>query len=97
MYLVIQDVLILCLRGPEENAKLAEEVSRRLTAHKADNPSMGEVRKFEEHPTTMSPLLCCVTVSKTNFLFIRLHFYLDSALLYFHKLLIILWVLGLIS
>uniref|UniRef100_A0A3P9JYN7 Syntaxin-binding protein 2 n=2 Tax=Oryzias latipes TaxID=8090 RepID=A0A3P9JYN7_ORYLA len=29
-------------KGPEENAKLAEEVSRRLTAHKADNPSMGE-------------------------------------------------------
>lgn len=28
--------------GPEENAKLAEEVSQRLIAHKADNPSMGE-------------------------------------------------------
>ncbi|KAM9392583.1 syntaxin-binding protein 2 [Pholidichthys leucotaenia] len=29
-------------RGPEENASLAEEVYRRLTAHKADNPSMGQ-------------------------------------------------------
>ncbi|XP_056143252.1 syntaxin-binding protein 2 [Lampris incognitus] len=29
-------------RGPEENARLAEEVYQRLTAHKADNPSMGE-------------------------------------------------------
>ncbi|CAN9505593.1 unnamed protein product [Ophioblennius macclurei] len=29
-------------KGPEENAKLAEEVFQRLTAHKADNPSMGE-------------------------------------------------------
>ncbi|XP_062305823.1 syntaxin-binding protein 2 isoform X2 [Osmerus eperlanus] len=28
--------------GPEENARLAEEVSQRLIAHKADNPSMGE-------------------------------------------------------
>lgn len=32
-------------RGPEENARLAEEVYQRLNAHKADNPSMGEVRK----------------------------------------------------
>ncbi|XP_071392882.1 syntaxin-binding protein 2-like, partial [Centroberyx affinis] len=29
-------------RGPEDNAKLAEEVYQRLNAHKADNPSMGE-------------------------------------------------------
>ncbi|XP_029946365.1 syntaxin-binding protein 2 [Salarias fasciatus] len=29
-------------KGPEENARLAEEVFQRLTAHKADNPSMGE-------------------------------------------------------
>uniref|UniRef100_A0A7N6A224 Syntaxin binding protein 2 n=1 Tax=Anabas testudineus TaxID=64144 RepID=A0A7N6A224_ANATE len=29
-------------KGPEENASLAEEVHRRLIAHKADNPSMGE-------------------------------------------------------
>ncbi|KAF7654747.1 hypothetical protein LDENG_00065520 [Lucifuga dentata] len=29
-------------RGPEENARLAEEVYQRLNAHKADNPSMGE-------------------------------------------------------
>ncbi|XP_076000352.1 syntaxin-binding protein 2 [Genypterus blacodes] len=29
-------------RGPEENARLAEEVCQRLNAHKADNPSMGE-------------------------------------------------------
>uniref|UniRef100_A0AAQ5ZMW5 Syntaxin binding protein 2 n=1 Tax=Amphiprion ocellaris TaxID=80972 RepID=A0AAQ5ZMW5_AMPOC len=29
-------------KGPEENARLADEVYRRLTAHKADNPSMGE-------------------------------------------------------
>ncbi|CAG5897916.1 syntaxin-binding protein 2 isoform 2-T2 [Menidia menidia] len=29
-------------KGPEENARLAEEVYQRLTAHKADNPSMGE-------------------------------------------------------
>uniref|UniRef100_A0A8C8MHH8 Syntaxin binding protein 2 n=1 Tax=Oncorhynchus tshawytscha TaxID=74940 RepID=A0A8C8MHH8_ONCTS len=28
--------------GPEENARLAEEVYQRLNAHKADNPSMGE-------------------------------------------------------
>lgn len=31
-------------RGPEENARLADEVYQRLNAHKADNPSMGEVR-----------------------------------------------------
>lgn len=29
-------------KGPEENARLADEVFQRLTAHKADNPSMGE-------------------------------------------------------
>uniref|UniRef100_A0A3B3ZUC7 Uncharacterized protein n=1 Tax=Periophthalmus magnuspinnatus TaxID=409849 RepID=A0A3B3ZUC7_9GOBI len=29
-------------RGPEENARLANEVYLRLNAHKADNPSMGE-------------------------------------------------------
>ncbi|XP_018560237.1 syntaxin-binding protein 2 isoform X1 [Lates calcarifer] len=29
-------------KGPEENARLAEEVHQRLIAHKADNPSMGE-------------------------------------------------------
>ncbi|XP_037544494.1 syntaxin-binding protein 2, partial [Nematolebias whitei] len=29
-------------KGPEENAKLADEVCQRLTAHKADNPKMGE-------------------------------------------------------
>ncbi|KAM3864494.1 syntaxin-binding protein 2 [Diretmus argenteus] len=29
-------------RGPEDNAKLAEEVYQRLNAHKADNPGMGE-------------------------------------------------------
>uniref|UniRef100_A0A8C5H8T2 Syntaxin binding protein 2 n=1 Tax=Gouania willdenowi TaxID=441366 RepID=A0A8C5H8T2_GOUWI len=29
-------------KGPEENVRLAEEVYQRLTAHKADNPSMGE-------------------------------------------------------
>ncbi|XP_067472179.1 syntaxin-binding protein 2 isoform X2 [Thunnus thynnus] len=29
-------------KGPEENARLAEEVYQRLNAHKADNPSMGE-------------------------------------------------------
>ncbi|CAL8303425.1 unnamed protein product [Merluccius merluccius] len=29
-------------RGPEDNAKLAEEVYQHLNAHKADNPSMGE-------------------------------------------------------
>uniref|UniRef100_A0A673B2E7 Syntaxin binding protein 2 n=1 Tax=Sphaeramia orbicularis TaxID=375764 RepID=A0A673B2E7_9TELE len=29
-------------KGPEENARLANEVYQRLNAHKADNPSMGE-------------------------------------------------------
>uniref|UniRef100_A0A8C8DSZ5 Syntaxin binding protein 2 n=1 Tax=Oryzias sinensis TaxID=183150 RepID=A0A8C8DSZ5_9TELE len=29
-------------KGPEDNFKLAKEVSSRLMAHKADNPSMGE-------------------------------------------------------
>ncbi|KAK5856141.1 hypothetical protein PBY51_007759 [Eleginops maclovinus] len=29
-------------KGPEENARLAEEVYQRLIAHKADNPTMGE-------------------------------------------------------
>ncbi|KAM7387146.1 hypothetical protein PAMA_009659 [Pampus argenteus] len=29
-------------KGPEENARLADEVYQRLNAHKADNPSMGE-------------------------------------------------------
>ncbi|XP_007572413.1 PREDICTED: syntaxin-binding protein 2 isoform X1 [Poecilia mexicana] len=29
-------------KGPEENAKLAEEIYQRLNAHKADNPKMGE-------------------------------------------------------
>lgn len=36
-------------RGPEENARLAEEVYQRLNAHKADNPSMGEVRDEWNH------------------------------------------------
>lgn len=36
---------ILSLRGPDENARLATEVYQRLNAHKADNPSMGEVKK----------------------------------------------------
>uniref|UniRef100_A0A8C9ZCE4 Syntaxin binding protein 2 n=1 Tax=Sander lucioperca TaxID=283035 RepID=A0A8C9ZCE4_SANLU len=31
-------------KGPEDNARLADEVYQRLTAHKADNPSMGEAR-----------------------------------------------------
>lgn len=39
-------MLVLFARGPEENARLAEEVYQRLNAHKADNPSMGEVRKY---------------------------------------------------
>lgn len=29
-------------KGPEENARLAEEVHQRLIAHKAENPTMGE-------------------------------------------------------
>lgn len=29
-------------KGPEENAKLADEIYQRLNAHKADNPKMGE-------------------------------------------------------
>ncbi|XP_053707237.1 syntaxin-binding protein 2 [Synchiropus splendidus] len=29
-------------KGPEETARLADEVNQRLIAHKADNPSMGE-------------------------------------------------------
>ncbi|XP_040919569.1 syntaxin-binding protein 2 isoform X2 [Toxotes jaculatrix] len=29
-------------KGPEENARLAEEIHQHLIAHKADNPSMGE-------------------------------------------------------
>lgn len=39
-------VKICLLRGPEENAKLADEIYQRLNAHKADNPKMGEVRKY---------------------------------------------------
>lgn len=43
-------VPVLFPRGPEENARLAEEVYQRLNAHKADNPSMGEVRnQFNFH------------------------------------------------
>ena len=42
-------------RGPEENARLAEEVYQRLTAHKADNPSMGEVRNYLGLDQTASP------------------------------------------
>lgn len=35
------------LRGPKENLALAEMVLDRLNAHKADNPSMGEVRRSD--------------------------------------------------
>lgn len=38
--------------GPEENARLAEEVYQRLNAHKADNPSMGEVRGHQRLTTS---------------------------------------------
>uniref|UniRef100_A0A673AZM3 Syntaxin binding protein 2 n=1 Tax=Sphaeramia orbicularis TaxID=375764 RepID=A0A673AZM3_9TELE len=34
-------------KGPEENARLANEVYQRLNAHKADNPSMGEVTRSQ--------------------------------------------------
>lgn len=47
MMMLIQSVL-LCVaiqRGPDENLALAEMVLDRLNAHKADNPSMGEVRR----------------------------------------------------
>jgi hypothetical protein len=38
-------VPIIYASGPQANAKLAEEVYQQLNAHKADNPSMGEVRR----------------------------------------------------
>lgn len=41
--------LSLFKRGPEENARLAEEVYQHLNAHKADNPSMGEVSNYLDH------------------------------------------------
>jgi hypothetical protein len=43
--------------GPEENARLAEEVYQRLNAHKADNPSMGEVRRHQRLATSHNTLL----------------------------------------
>lgn len=51
-------VHFLCPRGPEENARLAEEVYQHLNAHKADNPSMGEVRKYENNHLQQF-VLCC--------------------------------------
>uniref|UniRef100_A0A8C7IXV3 Syntaxin binding protein 2 n=1 Tax=Oncorhynchus kisutch TaxID=8019 RepID=A0A8C7IXV3_ONCKI len=40
--------------GPEENARLAEEVYQRLNAHKADNPSMGEKKERKESTYQLS-------------------------------------------
>lgn len=50
-------VIICYFRGPEENAKLAEEIYQRLNAHKADNPKMGEVRKYIQQFSIFSALL----------------------------------------
>uniref|UniRef100_A0A674NKP3 Syntaxin binding protein 2 n=1 Tax=Takifugu rubripes TaxID=31033 RepID=A0A674NKP3_TAKRU len=41
-------------KGPEENARLAEEVYQRLNAHKADNPSMGERKERKESTYQLS-------------------------------------------
>lgn len=64
--LLIQLYTSTSLRGPEENARLADEVYQRLTAHKADNPSMGEVRPLplllRPPPTTTLVLYCSNTV-----------------------------------
>ena len=44
--LILLLYVFLSFRGPEETVRLAEEVHQRLIAHKADNPSMGEVRNY---------------------------------------------------
>ena len=44
--LVSSSSTLVLLRGPKENAELAEMVLDRLNAHKADNPSMGEVGHY---------------------------------------------------
>lgn len=58
---------VLCLfffyfifRGPEENARLAEEVYQRLIAHKAENPTMGEVGNTLVFNHSISHILRCV-------------------------------------
>uniref|UniRef100_A0A667YP93 Syntaxin binding protein 2 n=1 Tax=Myripristis murdjan TaxID=586833 RepID=A0A667YP93_9TELE len=46
-------------RGPDENFRLATEVYQRLNAHKADNPSMGEVKKrFNTTPPLVAFPFC---------------------------------------
>lgn len=74
---IFSHVPVLFPRGPEENARLAEEVYQRLNAHKADNPSMGEVRnQFNFH--FKSSLLYCISINftwwKTDFASLHFHF-----------------------
>lgn len=62
----------LSSRGPEENAKLAEEVYQRLNAHKADNPGMGEVcmapvlHHLQHFPWSVLSLLLLKTLEPTS-------------------------------
>lgn len=58
----------LCCRGPEENVRLAEEVYQRLNAHKADNPSMGEVRKHRNIIQSETFFTLCCTDATLSFL-----------------------------
>lgn len=106
-------VFYFVFRGPEENARLAEEVYQRLIAHKAENPTMGEVGNTLVFNHSISHVLCCVISNlkkngeqnvytaffpaKSSFSCKRINLCWDSAALQLNRLWIFLWFLGFIS
>lgn len=106
-------VFYFVFRGPEENARLAEEVYQRLIAHKAENPTMGEVGNTLVFNHSISHILCCVISNlkkmvnkmftllffpaKSSFSCKRINLCWDSAALQLNRLWIFLWFLGFIS